>query len=105
MLGTVEVDESFFGAARPRGVVGSRKRGRGTLKQPVFGIFERGGRVYTEIIPDAKKATLQEVIRGRIALESVVISDGWRGYGRPGRCGLRRAPPHPEGRGRPGQIR
>jgi transposase-like protein len=80
MLGTVEVDESFFGAARPRGVAGPRKRGRGTLKQPVFGIFERGGRVYTEIIPDAKKATLQEVIRGRIALESVVISDGWRGY-------------------------
>jgi transposase-like protein len=79
-VGTVEVDESFFGPTRPRGVAGKLKRGRGSLKQPVFGVFERGGRVYTELIPDAKKATLQKVIRGRVALESVVISDGWRGY-------------------------
>ena len=79
-VGTVEVDESFFGPTRPRGVAGRLKRGRGSLKRPVFGVFERGGRVYTELIPDAKRATLQKVIRGRVALESVVISDGWRGY-------------------------
>ena len=35
--GTVEVDESWFGAARPRGQLGPRKVGRGTNKQPVFG--------------------------------------------------------------------
>lgn len=52
--GIVEVDESFFGAERVRGHPGPMKRGRGTLKQPVFGIFERGGRVYTEVIPNAK---------------------------------------------------
>lgn len=78
--GEVEVDESYFGATRPRGSTGKLKRGRGTLKQPVFGIYERGGRVYTEVIPDTEKLTLQKVIRGRIALESVVISDGWKGY-------------------------
>ncbi len=50
--GTVEVDESFFGPARVRGRPGPRKRGRGTLKQPVFGVFERGGRVYTELVPN-----------------------------------------------------
>ena len=61
-------------------LLGRESAGAAPLKQPVFGIFERGGRVYTEIIPDAKKVTLQEVIRGRIGLESVVISDGWRGY-------------------------
>ena len=54
--------------------------GRGTLKQPVFGIFERNGRVYTEIVPDCKKTTLQQVILGKVALESVIYSDGWRGY-------------------------
>lgn len=79
-VGTVEVDESYFGPTRPRGVTGKLKPGRGTLKQPVFGIFERGGRVYTEIIPDTNKPTLQRLIRGRIALDATVVSDGWRGY-------------------------
>ena len=78
--GSVELDESYFGARRKRGFHGKLKRGRGTLKQPVFGIFERDGRVYTEIVPDCKKATLQKVIKGKIALESVIYSDGWRGY-------------------------
>lgn len=78
LLGTVEVDESYFGPTRPRGVPGKFKRGRGTLKQPVFGVFERGGRVFTEIVPDTNKLTLQKLIRNRIALEAIVVSDGWR---------------------------
>jgi len=79
-IGTVEVDESYFGAHWPRGKPGPRKRGRGTNKQPVFGVFERSGRVYTEIVPDVRAETLQRVIRGKVALASVIISDGWRGY-------------------------
>ena len=60
--GEIEVDESYFGARRFKG-----KRGRGfSGKKPVFGIFQRGGRVYTEIVPDFAKATLQAVIRGRV---------------------------------------
>lgn len=77
--GVVEVDESYFGASRLRGRQGS-KRGRGTHKKPVFGVLERGGRVYTEIIPDVKAVTLQKVIRGKVNLTSDIISDGWRGY-------------------------
>ncbi len=80
ILGVVEVDESFFGPARVRGRPGPRKRGRGTLKQPVFGIYERNGAVYTELVPDCSAKSLQAVIRGKVALESVVHSDGWRGY-------------------------
>ncbi len=30
--------------------------------------------------PDCRKATLQAMIRGRVALESVIHSDSWRGY-------------------------
>ena len=72
----VEVDESYFGARRVRG-----KRGRGASgKTIVFGIFKRNGCVYTEVVPDCKKATLQAIIRGRVALEAVIHSDGWRGY-------------------------
>jgi hypothetical protein len=44
IIGEAEIDESYFGARRRRGFRGRLKRGRGTLKQPVFGIFKRGGR-------------------------------------------------------------
>ena len=80
LCGSIEVDESYFGAKRVRGQKGKLKRGRGTLKQPVFGIFERKGRVYTEIVPDCRKATLQGIMRGKISLTSVIYSDSWRGY-------------------------
>ncbi len=74
--GEVEVDESYFGARRVRG-----KRGRGAGgKTPVFGLLKRDGKVYAEIVPDCKKATLQAIIRGRVAPEAVIHSDGWRGY-------------------------
>lgn len=70
------MDESYFGARRVRG-----KRGRGASgKTIVFGIFKRNGYVYTEIVPDCKKRTLQAIMRGRIALDAVINSDGWRGY-------------------------
>lgn len=72
----VEVDESYFGARRVRG-----KRGRGASgKTIVFGIFKRHGCVYTEVVPDCKKRTLQAVIRGRVTLDTIIHSDGWRGY-------------------------
>ena len=58
------VDESFFGARRVKG-----RRGRGAYgKTVVFGIFERQGHVYTEIVPDCSKPTLQGIIRGRVDL-------------------------------------
>ncbi len=46
ITGETEMDEAYFGAKRLKGVPG--KRGRGTHKQPVFDIYERNGRVYTE---------------------------------------------------------
>jgi len=74
--GVVEVDESYFGARRVKG-----KRGRGAYgKTPVFGILQRGGKVYTEMIPDCAKKTLQGIIRGKVNPDSVIHSDTWRGY-------------------------
>jgi transposase len=52
--------------------------GRGASgKTIVFGLLKREGKVYTEIVPDS---TLQAIIRGRVSLETVIHSDGWRGY-------------------------
>lgn len=71
--GEIEIDESYFGARRVKG-----KRGRGAYgKTPVFGIFQRGGRVYTEIVPDCARKTLLAIIRGRIDPDSVIHSDSW----------------------------
>jgi len=72
----IEVDESYFGARRVRG-----KRGRGASgKTIVFGIYKRNGSVYTEIVPNVQRRTLQNIIRGKVSLDSVIHSDGWRGY-------------------------
>ena len=74
--GIVELDESYFGARRIRG-----KRGRGASgKTIVFGLLKREGNVYTEIVPNCSKVTLQGIIRGHIELDSVINTDGWHGY-------------------------
>jgi transposase len=74
--GEVEVDESYFGPRRVRG-----KRGRGASgKTIVFGIFQRNGYVYTQIVPNCRRKTLRQAISGRISLESIIHSDGWSGY-------------------------
>jgi transposase-like protein len=74
--GLIEVDESYFGARRIKG-----KRGRGAYgKTIVFGLYKRNGQVYTEIVPNVTKPTLQGIIRGKVALDSVIHTDGWPGY-------------------------
>jgi len=79
VAGTIEVDEFYFVYFGSRRIPG--KRGRDASgKTIVFGIFKRQGRVYTEIVPDARKKTLQRVIRGNVDLESVIHNDGWRSY-------------------------
>ena len=74
--GEVEVDEAYFGGKRIKG-----KRGRGASgKTIVFGILQRRGKVYTEVVPNCAKATLQAIIRGRVDPDSIIHSDQWRGY-------------------------
>ena len=89
LAGEVEVDESYFGPRRVRG-----KRGRGAGgKTIVFGIFQRNGYVYTQIVPDCRRKTLRKAILGRISLESIIHSDGWSRLRRPGRYGISETSP------------
>lgn len=74
--GEVEVDESFFGPWRVRG-----KRGRGAYKKTiVFGMLKRGDCVYTQVVPNCRATTLQAAIRGRVALDSTILSDCLSSY-------------------------
>ena len=73
--GEVELDESYFGGVR------KGKRGRGAAgKVPVFGILKRGGKVYTQIIKRADTATLLPIIRRKVRPDSIIYTDGWKGY-------------------------
>ena len=74
--GELEADESYFG---PRRIRGLRGRGAGG-KTVVFGLLKRGQNVYTEIVPNASKAVLQAIIRGKADIASVIHTDRWRGY-------------------------
>jgi len=74
--GVVEVDESYFGPRRVRG-----KRGRGAYgKTIVFGVLKRHDKVYTRIVPDCSRKTLQAIIQGKVETGSVIHSDGHSGY-------------------------
>ena len=75
MGGEIEVDESYFGGKR------KGRCGRGAAgKIPVFGLLKRGEKVYTKIIPDASSATLLPIMERKIIPDSIVYTDGWRGY-------------------------
>jgi len=82
--GIVEVDETYLGGqwknkpktTRKKGT----KRGRGTSKQPVFGIYARNGIVWAELVDDSKAKTLQPLITKQVRSGSTVYSDTWKGY-------------------------
>lgn len=60
--GTVEVDETYIGGQwrNKRKVIRDQgtKRGRGTRKQPVFGILCRNGQVWAEMVDNVEAETL-----------------------------------------------
>ncbi len=79
--GIVEVDEIYLGgkwknkSLKIKQKLGKSKRGRGTLKQPVFGILCRNGKVYAEIVEGVEAKGLQPLIEKQVkkALLSVLI--------------------------------
>lgn len=66
--GEVEADERRFGARRVRG------------KTIVFGLLKRGGKVYTQIVPDVTRRTLMQVIDGKVSKGSIMCTDGFASY-------------------------
>ncbi len=76
LSGEVELDESYFGPRRVRG-----RRGRGAGKKViVFGLLKRNGKVYTQIVPNASRETLKQIVQAKVEPDSTIYSDGWRSY-------------------------
>ncbi len=84
--GTVEVDETYLGGQWKNKRLGVKKqqiqskRGRGTTKQPSFGILCRDGAVWAEIVSGVEAIDLQPRIEKQVKKGSTVCSDTWRGY-------------------------
>jgi len=82
--GTVEIDETYLGGQwknkRAKQKQTPAKRGRGTLKTPVFGILCRGGKVWAEVVPDVEAKTLMPLISRQVKPGSTICSDTWKSY-------------------------
>lgn len=73
---TCEVDETYMGNKRKW----HNKRGRGTTKQPVFGIVEKGGSVYTEVVPNTKRDTVMPILERTVEKGVEVQTDEYGIY-------------------------
>ncbi len=71
--GEVEVDETYVGG-KPRNP-GISKRGRGTKKQCVLAMVERGGQVKTQPVANVTAKTLKTAIRENIATTATIYTD------------------------------
>lgn len=74
--GEVEIDESYFGTRRVRGI-----RGRGAKgKHIVFGLIKRGGKVYTQVVKNCSQSTLMPIIERKVDKDATVYTDGFKTY-------------------------
>lgn len=84
--GIVEVDETYLGGQWKNKRLSVKKRhkhskkGRGTSKQPAFGILCRNGKVWAELVTGVEAEDLQPRIEKQVKKGSTVCSDAWRGY-------------------------
>jgi transposase len=84
LRGEVEVDESYFGGKR------KGKRGRGAAgKVPVFGILEREGRVFVEVLPSTRAKDVLALTVKKVRRGSIVYTDRYRSYDALMFCGYR----------------
>jgi len=84
--GIVEVDETYLGGQwknkplKVRKQAKKSKKGRGTTKQPAFGILCRNGKVWAELVSGVEAEDLQPRIEKQVEKGSTICSDTWRGY-------------------------
>lgn len=82
--GVVEIDETYIGGKGHNMRLSlkrrsSMKRGAGTLKQPIFGILCRGGKVWAECIPALRAQYVMDLLEQRVSRGSIVCTDSF-GY-------------------------
>lgn len=80
----VEIDETYIGgkeSSKGFKPLKNGTQGRSTKhKIPVLGMVERKGKVVTHIIENVKSVTLTESIIKNVNKDSIIYTDGWKGY-------------------------
>ena len=78
LTGHVEIDETYIGGRRPKikGFTGRGAKG----KTVVMGILERGGEVFTKVVPTAGRKSLIPPIVERIKPGTRISTDEWGPY-------------------------
>jgi transposase-like protein len=83
LSGEVEVDETYIGG-KPANMHASKRnpldRKTTSNKATVLGMVERGGRVRAEVVPDARRTSIQPRIHDTIEPGATVYTDGLRSY-------------------------
>ena len=79
LQGTIEVDEAYIGG-KPRRYKTKGKRGRGTDKQPVVALVQRGGEVRAKTVADVSGRTLKREIRQNVHRRARIITDELASY-------------------------
>lgn len=84
MFGTIEVDETYVGGKnknRPKKKRVQNAQGRSYKdKTPVFGMLQRGGLVYAQVVPSVKAFILYPMISRSVEAGSTINSDEWGAY-------------------------
>jgi len=88
--GTVEVDETYLGGQKKNKTKKQllkdklegkeSKRGKGTTKQPVFGILARNGKIFAELVDATEAKDLLPIITKKVKAGSNVCSDTAKAY-------------------------
>lgn len=83
LKGTIEADETYVGGKpRHRGTAENpvNKRGRGTRKQPVAAVLQRGGDVRTRVIPVVNAANVQALVIENVHPSARLMTDKESSY-------------------------
>ena len=79
LSGTVECDETYIGARKPR-YKGISKSGRGTSKIPVFVAVERQGKIRRRVVADVTGRTIKGAIREEVDRQAHLMTDEYIAY-------------------------
>jgi transposase-like protein len=83
--GTVEVDEAYIGARRPRPHYKDGKRvkskpGRGTKKIPIVALIQRDGSARVKVVPNVTAKNLRDFVNRNVSKDATVNSDSFLPY-------------------------
>ena len=77
----VEIDETFVGGKnknRHKDKKVEKCQGRSFKdKAPVFGMYQRGGKLVAKVVPDTRAKTLSPILSEFVTTESRIFTDGW----------------------------